>query len=59
MKHAKILLADPGQQNLAIVDVAMAAGFNSRSTFYSAFKQSIGVTPAQYRRTPAAYQTAG
>lgn len=59
VKHAKILLADPGQQNLAIVDVAMAAGFNSRSTFYSAFKQSIGVTPAQYRRNPAAYQTAG
>lgn len=54
VEYAKTLLADPDQQDLAIVDVAMAAAFNSRSTFYSAFKQLAGITPAQYRRSSTA-----
>lgn len=43
----KQLVASPSK---AIVDIAMASGFNSKSAFYTAFsKQGIG-TPSRYRQ---------
>ncbi len=36
--------------NLNIIDVAFLVGFNSKSTFNSAFKKHIGLTPSQYKK---------
>ncbi len=48
--YARKLLGDYDGNNRAILNVAFAAGFNSNSAFYAAFKKCIGQTPAQYRR---------
>lgn len=53
ISHARALLADPANSNMAILDVAMESGFNSRSAFYSAFKNHTGMTPAQFKREQA------
>lgn len=51
IEYAKELLSQYDGVNSAILNVAFAAGFNSNSAFYAAFKKCIGQTPAQYRRT--------
>lgn len=37
------------ESNQSVLDVALAAGFNTRSAFYNAFKSQTGLTPGQYR----------
>lgn len=49
--YAKAQLSDPDRNHLSMVDIAMESGFNSRSTFYAAFKKHAGQTPAQYRKS--------
>lgn len=39
------------ETNDTILDIAYAVGFNSRSSFYKAFKREIGVTPSAYRNS--------
>lgn len=34
----------------SVLDIALAAGFNARSSFYKAFKQQTGVTPSEFRK---------
>jgi AraC-like DNA-binding protein len=38
------------ETNMSVLDIAVAAGFNSRSTFYKAFKARTGQTPQSYRK---------
>ncbi|WP_240770667.1 AraC family transcriptional regulator [Neptunomonas sp. XY-337] len=46
---AQALLLDK-EAALTVIEVAMAAGFNSKSAFYTAFKKHAGVTPSQYKK---------
>jgi AraC-like DNA-binding protein len=53
IRDATRLLSSGAETPASILDVALAVGFNSTSTFYAAFKKVTGETPAKYRRTPA------
>ncbi|WP_431476533.1 helix-turn-helix domain-containing protein [Massilia eburnea] len=47
IQHAKELLVRESHLNMELV--AERSGFNSNSTFFSAFKKIVGQTPASYR----------
>jgi AraC-like DNA-binding protein len=44
-------LADPGQTDVAILTIALDAGFQSIGPFNRAFKAHTGMTPTDYRKT--------
>ncbi|HEY6528434.1 MAG TPA: AraC family transcriptional regulator [Cellvibrionaceae bacterium] len=50
VEEAKNRLRDPGYLHCTIVEIAQAAGFNSKATFNRLFKQQVGVTPSVYRQ---------
>jgi AraC-like DNA-binding protein len=50
VQRAATLLREPDCRFPAIIDIALSVGFNSTSTFYTAFKKATGDTPARYRR---------
>ncbi len=43
------MLSDPKFYNLSIEGIAQNSGFNSKSTFNSAFKNIVGITPSYFR----------
>ncbi len=45
---AKELISDESH-NMTILDIAMEAGFKSKSSFYNAFKRETQMTPMQYK----------
>ncbi len=49
--EAARLLGSTQGDTQSILDIALSVGFNSSSTFYSAFKKFTGRTPAQYRQS--------
>ncbi|MUP45596.1 AraC family transcriptional regulator [Gramella sp. BOM4] len=49
IEQAKKLLNDPDFCKFTIVAIGQECGFNSRSTFYAAFKKFTVQTPTQYR----------
>ena len=49
IEEAIRLLSDPGHENLTISAIAFKAGFNSLSSFNSAFKKQTSMTPQAYR----------
>lgn len=50
VEAAKRVLADPEKAHLSVLTIAMDAGFNSKSAFYTAFKHHAGTTPTQFRK---------
>ena len=51
VEYAKQLLGRQDDRQRSVLSIALAAGFNSHSSFYSAFKKASGQTPAQFRRS--------
>ncbi|MBD0832461.1 helix-turn-helix domain-containing protein [Aestuariibaculum sediminum] len=49
VKQAKKFLSDSDFSQYTIVAIGLECGFNSKSTFYSAFKKFTSVTPTVYR----------
>lgn len=47
VEEAKQLLAKPSR--MTVLDIALAVGFNARSTFYTAFRKVEGMTPREHR----------
>lgn len=47
--HAQKLLKDPNLAHLKIEEIAWQSGYNSKSSFNTAFKKITGLTPSQYR----------
>jgi AraC-like DNA-binding protein len=50
VKEAQKALHDPSNRNLTILAIAYEAGFNSKSTFNTAFKKHTRMTPSQFKR---------
>jgi len=52
-------LADPSQRHRGVLELALEAGFNSKSTLNSFFKRYTGRTPSEFRLLRATAKTAG
>jgi AraC-like DNA-binding protein len=50
IKKAMELLSDPTKSNLTILEILYEVGFNSKSSFNTAFKKYTKLTPTQYRK---------
>ena len=50
VRAAMEMLAEPGNSE-SVLSIALAVGFNTKSTFNSAFKRVSGTTPSEWRRS--------
>ena len=50
VQEAKKLLASAKMDELNIVGIAFASGFNSKTTFNTTFKKMVGISPSQYSK---------
>lgn len=50
IEEAKRMLLDPAHAHLTIEAIGATVGFNSRKTFYRAFKKHCGQTPTSFKR---------
>ncbi len=44
------MLKDPGKRKMTILEILYHVGFNSKSSFNTAFKKQTGYTPTEFRR---------
>lgn len=49
IEDVKKQLIDPEQDKFKIISIAYDCGFNTKSTFYTLFKKSTSLTPAEFR----------
>jgi len=52
IREVKEALADPLKKHLKILAIAFDAGFNSKASFNTIFKQVTHMTPSEFRKTP-------
>lgn len=52
-RQAALLLADPTWADRSVLEIAYEVGFNSKSSFNTAFRKHQGVTPSSVRRDPS------
>ncbi|HLL44842.1 MAG TPA: helix-turn-helix transcriptional regulator [Segetibacter sp.] len=50
IEEVKKRLTDPALLHFSILGIAMDCGFNSKSSFNTAFKKYTGMTPSEYRK---------
>ncbi len=50
IKESKEMLANPDYNNYTIAAIGLESGFNSKSSFYTAFKKFTGKTPTGYKK---------
>ncbi|WKK80698.2 helix-turn-helix domain-containing protein [Marivirga arenosa] len=50
IKKASQILSDPNNKQLTVLEVLYEVGFNSKSSFNTAFKKHTGFTPTEYRK---------
>jgi AraC-like DNA-binding protein len=50
IEEVKRCLLDPAYDGQTILDIALAAGFSSKTAFNSAFRQHTSTTPSEFRR---------
>ncbi|MCC6073301.1 helix-turn-helix domain-containing protein [Massilia sp. GCM10020059] len=53
----KLSLLSPANADATILDLAMAAGFASKSALNRAFKKHTGMTPSEFRRAESSFAT--
>ncbi len=51
VEEARRLLAETTREDLHVIEIAYAVGFNNKVSFNTAFKKSTGMTPTAYRRS--------
>ena len=51
IEQVKSFLLNNEYQNYTIMAIGLESGFNSKSTFYSAFKKHVGMTPIQFKKS--------
>ena len=51
IEKAKQLLTDPKKTDFTVLEILYDVGFNSKSSFNTAFKKHTGTTPTQFRKS--------